>query len=609
MDANEMEDKEGEYIYEKKEINGKEKVVDRYKIGKPLGKGSFGKVYEFESENDGVIYAGKIIDKNIFKEKNDKRDEFIRIQKNKQNIQAETKIQKELKSPRILKVKTFFEDDDNVYIVLEKCSKSLQQLLDDLSKKGEHLTEIEIQYFMFQLIEGLKYLHDKNIIHRDLKPLNLFLNDKYELKIADFGLVVKLNNNDEKVTDFYGTKKYMAPEFFEEPIKGYSFGVDIWAIGIIMYQLFTAKQPFYTSNEIKKADVTFPSDIKMSKAAKDLIKQILTKNQKKRPNLAQILYHDFFHICKFPKILDNPPPDTNLFEKYNPYLIENDVINKDVKYKDLYKLKAPGIYNVQYEDIDKYILKDQSELEGFDNYIEYFHKSKHFNFYYYEVNNGLFGIIFDDGINLVVDDKNKMFYNIINIVEEGEEKEEKTEIERYEIENCPEIFKEKLENILNYNKSRKSNNIIVIQNEDVILNSQNERPFTTEEEMNETEGKEKGENYKDKNTQDINLFYIKKLKEENRAYFLKLSDNTKQVIFKDKVEIIISDEKPNLVYIDKNRKKEIIEVFYSLNNTSEDLKYRLKYIKKYTILEIKEQMRKKYKKLHPDYDDTNDKEN
>jgi serine/threonine protein kinase len=102
-----MEDKEGEYIYEKKEINGKEKIVNRYKVGKPLGKGSFGKVYEFESEDDGVIYAGKIIDKKIFKEKNDERDEIIRIQKNKQNIQAETKIQQELKSSRILKVNPY----------------------------------------------------------------------------------------------------------------------------------------------------------------------------------------------------------------------------------------------------------------------------------------------------------------------------------------------------------------------------------------------------------------------------------------------------------------------------------------------------------------------
>ena len=110
---------------------------------------------------------------------------------------------------------------------------------------------------MFQLIEGLKYLQDKKILHRDLKPLNLFLTDKYELKIADFGLAYKLNKNDEKVKDFFVTKKFMAPEFFEEPIKGYSFEVDIWAIGIIMYQLFTLKTPFNSPNKIKKEGITF----------------------------------------------------------------------------------------------------------------------------------------------------------------------------------------------------------------------------------------------------------------------------------------------------------------------------------------------------------------
>lgn len=454
-----MESYDSEYIkdqviIEKKEINGIEKIVDRYYVGKFLGKGAFGRVYEFKSENDDIIYAGKMINKEIFEEKNDEEREIIKVQKNKENIQRETKIQQELKSPRILKVKTFFEDNDNVYIVLEKCDLTLQKLLDNLSEKKQYLTETEIQYFMFQLIQGLKYLHDRNIIHRDLKPVNLFLNGKWELKIADFGLVYKLNKSNEQVYEYCGTRKYMAPEIVNKPIKGYSFGVDIWAVGIIMYQLFTGTFPFFNENEILKLEVSFPNDIKMSNVAKDLIKQILEKNPKKRPNLTQILYHDFFHFCRFPKLLKNIPPDTSLFKKYNPKLDQNDILNKEANNILIYKLNAPQISDVKYEDIDNYILIDQSGLKGFDNYIEYFHKSSHLNFYYYEVNNGLFGTIFEDGINLLVDSQNKMFYNIINRVEEWDE-EEKTDIEIYDIENCPEIFKEKLENLLSYNECRK----------------------------------------------------------------------------------------------------------------------------------------------------------
>ena len=567
MESNSSEDLTYKVIIEKKEINGKEKIIDRYYVGGFIGKGGFGKVYEFKSENDGIIYAGKIIDKDIFKEKSDNEKEIINVQKNKQNIQAETKIQQDLKSPRIVKVKTFFEDDDNVYIVLERCSSTLQDLLNGLMKQNKYLTEIEIQYFMFQLIQGLKYLHDKNIIHRDLKPVNLFLNDKLELKIGDFGLVVKLYNRNEKITDFGGTLKYMAPEILIKPIKGYSFSVDIWAFGIIMYQLFTGTFPFF-------------NDIKMSKAAKDLIKQILEKDQIKRPNLTQILYHDFFHICKFPKFLEIKPPDNSLFKKYNPDLDENDIINKDVEIKLLYKIKAPGISDVNYEDIDNYTLKSQSELEGFKNYIDYFHKSSHLNFYYYEVNNGLFGTIFEDGINLLIDSQNQTFYNIISKIDK--EEEEKTEIENHNHENCPENLKEKLDTLLNYNKCIKS----------ALNNSDNkEKEFKNDDE----------EEKKTDKTEEFNLFYIKKFKEQNKAYFLKLSDGSEQIIFKDKVKIILSREKPNVLYIDKNKEKTIIPKYNILNNSSEELIYRMKYIKKYSILEIKEKMSIKHKKLNPNH--------
>ena len=81
---------------------------------------------------------------------------------------------------------------------------------------------------MFQLIQGLKYLHDRNIIHRDLKISNLFLDEKLELKIGDFGLIAKLNNSRDRRYTYCGTPYYMAPEVIEPGEKGYSFEVDIW---------------------------------------------------------------------------------------------------------------------------------------------------------------------------------------------------------------------------------------------------------------------------------------------------------------------------------------------------------------------------------------------
>ena len=104
----------------------------------------------------------------------------------------------------------------------------------------------------------------------------------------------------------------------------------------------------------------------------------------------------------------------------------------------------------------------------------------------------------------------------------------------------------------------------------------------------------------------IILVYIKNLKNQEKANFLELSDDTKQVIFKDKVEIIMSEKKENLIYIDRHRQKTKIPTFNILNNSSRDLIYRLKYIKKISISNIKEKMENKYHKLHPNGNNNED---
>ena len=349
---------EEDIIIEKKLNDRSQTIIDKYHKGKLLGKGGFGQCYEFKSENDGIIYAGKIIDKKKFKEKKgEKESEILRVQRNKEYLQREIDYQKNLNYPKIVKVKSYFEDENNVYIVLEKCNNNT---LNHLLSKRKKLTEIEVQCYMFQLIQGLLFLHNRDYIHRDLKPENLFLDDNLELKIGDFGLIYKLNKN-EKMFDGCGTKSYMAPEIFTN--KGYSYEVDIWAIGIIMYRLLIGKLPFNGENEITNKILNFPNDIKISKAAKNLIEQILVKEPKKRPNLSQILYHDFFHNNKFPELLDistlETAPDSSLFKKYNPDLNEDDIINKDVKFTKLYTLKVPKIVEAKYENIDKYTLIEQ----------------------------------------------------------------------------------------------------------------------------------------------------------------------------------------------------------------------------------------------------------
>ena len=217
-----------EEILETKIVNEKEVIINKYYKGDILGEGNFGECYVFESEDDNMTYAGKIIDKNKFTNN---------IQKSIENIQLETKIQQSLNNPKVVKVKTFFEDEKNVFIVLELCKN--HSLKDLVNRRKGPLAEIEVQNYIFQLIQGLRYLHSKKIIHRDLKPENLFLDEKLELKIGDFGLIAHLNIETEKRRTFCGTVQYMAPEIIKPDEKGYSFEVDIWAVGIIMYYLLT----------------------------------------------------------------------------------------------------------------------------------------------------------------------------------------------------------------------------------------------------------------------------------------------------------------------------------------------------------------------------------
>ena len=102
---------------------------------------------------------------------------------------SEIKLHRHLKHPNVVEFETYFEDGENVYIILSLCKN---QSMSDLLKRRKRLHEVEVKSYCRQIIEGLKYVHGNRIIHRDLKLGNLFLNSNMELKIGDFGLATKL---------------------------------------------------------------------------------------------------------------------------------------------------------------------------------------------------------------------------------------------------------------------------------------------------------------------------------------------------------------------------------------------------------------------------------
>ena len=187
-----------------------------------LGKGGFAKCYEFECASNQKTFAAKVIAKtSLIKDRA------------KQKLISEIKIHKSTHHQNIVAFEHYFEDYENVYILLELCQN---QTLKDLLQRRKRLTEVEVQCYMIQLIKCLKYLHGHRIIHRDLKLGNLFLNDKLELKVGDFGLATKLDYVGERKRSICGTPNYIAPEIIDGK-SGHSYEVDIWSMGVIIYTL------------------------------------------------------------------------------------------------------------------------------------------------------------------------------------------------------------------------------------------------------------------------------------------------------------------------------------------------------------------------------------
>lgn len=146
---------------------------------------------------------------------------------------SEIKIHKALRHPNIVRFEHFFEDEQNVYLLLEICrSESLNELI----KRRKKVTEFETRVYLEQILRAVKYLHQNKIIHRDLKLGNLFLSEAMEVKLGDFGLAAKLTDETERRHTVCGTPNYIAPEVLYQG-KGHSRPADLWSLGVIVFTL------------------------------------------------------------------------------------------------------------------------------------------------------------------------------------------------------------------------------------------------------------------------------------------------------------------------------------------------------------------------------------
>jgi polo-like kinase 1 len=269
--------------------------IKKYIQGDLLGKGGFAKVYKFTNLETNKLMAGKIMPKANFTRS-----------RSRMKLMSEIKLHKILHHPNIVKFEHVFEDQDNVYILLELCAN---QSLNDLAKRRKRLTEFEVQCYLIQMVDSLKYLHSNRIIHRDLKLGNFFINENMQIKLGDFGLAAKLEFDGEKKRTVCGTPNYIAPEILDGEV-GHSYEVDVWSLGVMIYTLIIGKPPFETNDikltyqRIKENNYSFPDNVAISENAKDLITKILITAPEKRLTLDEIIRHPFIdHGGPVPKLM------------------------------------------------------------------------------------------------------------------------------------------------------------------------------------------------------------------------------------------------------------------------------------------------------------------
>ncbi|XP_063051067.1 serine/threonine-protein kinase PLK2b [Engraulis encrasicolus] len=252
-----------------------------YCRGKVLGKGGFAKCYEMTDLSTSKVYAAKIVP-------------HARVSKphQREKIDKEIELHKALHHKNIVHFYHHFEDKDNIYILLEYCSRrSLAHIL----KARKVLTEPEVRYYLKQIVSALKYLHDQEILHRDLKLGNLFINDSMEVKLGDFGLAAKLEPVCNRRKTICGTPNYLSPEVLNK--QGHGCESDVWALGCVMYTMLLGRPPFETTNLketyrcIREARYTMPASLSLP--AKQLIASMLSKAPEHRPHLHDILHQDF----------------------------------------------------------------------------------------------------------------------------------------------------------------------------------------------------------------------------------------------------------------------------------------------------------------------------
>ncbi|XP_065863189.1 CBL-interacting serine/threonine-protein kinase 7-like [Euphorbia lathyris] len=259
-------------------------LLNRYELGRMLGRGSFAKVYAARTLADNKLVAIKIIDK--------LRMDSIMEPRIICEISAMRRLQHH---PNVLKIYEVMATKTKIYLVMELALGG--ELFSKVLQRGK-LPESKARRYFQQLCSALQFCHQNGVAHRDVKPQNLLLDADGNLKVSDFGLSALAEAHNWSVLQTAcGTPAFTAPEVMAR--RGYDGGrADAWSCGVILFFLLSAKLPFDDSNmtlmykKIQRREYQMPSPI--TKSAKSMINQLLDPNPNTRMSIEQLMNHSWF---------------------------------------------------------------------------------------------------------------------------------------------------------------------------------------------------------------------------------------------------------------------------------------------------------------------------
>ncbi|KAK0587945.1 hypothetical protein LWI29_031659 [Acer saccharum] len=252
----------------------------QYQVQEVIGKGSYGVVGSAIETHTGERVAIKKIN-DVFEHVSDAT-----------RILREIKLLRLLRHPDIVEIKHIMlppsrREFRDIYVVFELMESDLHQVI----KANDDLTPEHYQFFLYQLLRGLKYIHSANVFHRDLKPKNILANADCKLKICDFGLArVSFNDAPSAIfwTDYVATRWYRAPELCGSFFSKYTPAIDTWSIGCIFAEMLSGKPLFPGKNVVHQLDLMTdllgtPPPESIARIRNEKARRYLSSMRKKQP--------------------------------------------------------------------------------------------------------------------------------------------------------------------------------------------------------------------------------------------------------------------------------------------------------------------------------------